>query len=362
MIPEVQSLSTVEYSFRSLFENASVGILAVDSAGQIVDANALLLRLVGYASAELIGSSVDTLLPEAFRAAHKQHRVEYVANPRVRQMGLGFDLTARRKDGTNIPVEISLSYAQGITLAFVSDISARKLIEQERESLIKRLQAALDEKVILIKEVHHRIKNNLAVVAGLLSLQAQSINDDKLTTALEESQRRVASIALVHEYLYASDRLDLINLGSYLRKLVNELASTYTRYGSQSTVTLSLDDIELPVDYAIPCGLIVNELVSNAFKHAFPDSRRGEISLALRSFANGDVVLSCRDNGVGLDETRVRRTPPSLGLEIVRMLVLQIEGEFTQDTAHKQGAAFEIRFHGKTPSAQARIVKPFPKN
>ena len=119
-------------------------------------------------------------------------------------MGLGLDLLARRKDGSTVPVEISLSYSQGLTMAFVSDISARKLASQERELLIKQLQGALAEKIVLIKEVHHRVKNNLAVVAGLLSLQAGSIGDERLTIALEESQRRVSSMALVHEYLYSS--------------------------------------------------------------------------------------------------------------------------------------------------------------
>ena len=152
------------------------------------------------------------------------------------------------------------------------------------------------------------------------------------------------------------DRLDRINVGSYLRKLATELATTYRGFGSQANVTLTLDDIELSVDQAIPCGLIVNELVSNAFKHAFPNSRSGEINLTLRSLEKGEVLLSCRDNGVGVSENKVRRTPPSLGLEIVRMLAGQIEGTLLHDSKQPVGAGFEVRFpRGKPLNVAASV-------
>jgi PAS domain S-box-containing protein len=304
----------------------------------------MLLKLLGYEHGELIGASVETLVPDAFRGTHATHRANYVASPTVRQMGSGLELFARRKDGSSVPVEIGLSHANGLTIAFVSDISARKQAIAERELLIIQLQVAVEEKIVLIKEVHHRVKNNLAVVSGLLALQANSIGDQRLAIALEESQQRISSMALVHEYLYSSERLDRIDFGQYLRRLLAQLTASHMKYAAQATLTVSIDDIELAVDQAIPCGLIVNELVSNAFKHAFPASGGGEIHVSLISHDNGEVVLSCRDNGVGIAANIDWRTSPSMGLELVRGLAGQVDGEFTQDERQSVGTGFELRF------------------
>ena len=227
-----EALRISEATARSLFENASQGILTVDREGRIVDANDMVQTLFGYGHAALIGASVETLLPERFRSPHISLRAAYALHPHTRPVGEVPDLVGRRSDGSEFPAEISLSYlpdhhGDGLTIAFISDITARKQASQIQEDLIVRLEDALSEKTVLLKEVHHRVKNNLAVIAGLLGMQANAHEDKGAKRALEESQQRVQSMALIHEYLYATERLDRVNFGEYVRQLANELCTSY---------------------------------------------------------------------------------------------------------------------------------------
>ncbi len=286
-----------EATARSLFENASQGILTVDREGRIVDANSMVQTLFGYSHAALIGASVEMLLPERFRSPHIALRNSYALHPRTRPIGEATDLVGRRSDASEFPAEISLSYLpddhrDGLTIAFISDITGRKQASQIQESLIVRLGDALSEKTVLLKEVHHRVKNNLAVIAGLLGMQADTLKDKRAKRALEESQQRVLSMALIHEYLYATERLDRVNFGEYVRQLANQLCASYAIGSNLVGVTIEAQEIELPVHRAIPCGLIMNELLSNSLKYGFPDSRRGGITVRLFQLESGDISLS----------------------------------------------------------------------
>ena len=220
-----EALGESEATTRSLFEIASQGIMTSDCRGRIVAANAMMEKMFGYERSELIGAPVEILLPENLRASHAGQRADYLMHPKVRPMGTGLDLMARRKDGSEFPVDISLSYVErkqgGLTMAFVSDITARKQAEHEREQLIGQLERALSEKTILLKEVHHRVKNNLAVIAGLLGMQSDALEDERAKEALKETQRRVMSMALIHEYVYGTEHLDRVNFGQYMRQFVD---------------------------------------------------------------------------------------------------------------------------------------------
>lgn len=355
-----EALRISEATARSLFENAAQGILTADRDGRIVDANAMAQRLFGYSRAELIGVRVEMLLPENFRARDDGHRTNYAAQPHARPMGQDRDLVARRKDGSEFPVEISLSYVAehqtGLAMAFISDITARKQASQEREVLIARLESALAEKTVLLKEVHHRVKNNLAVIAGLLGMQAAAVEDERLTIALEKSQQRVASMALVHEYLYATEHLNRVNFGKYVHQLANELSVSYAIESDLVSVRIEAEEIDLPVHRAIPCGLILNELLSNALKYAFPDNRSGHITVRFARLDNGELSLSCEDDGVGILESFDWKNAPSLGLKIVRILTTQLDGELTLESS--QGVTrFELRF---LPSAAFERVTGLP--
>lgn len=342
------ALRTSEATVRSLFENATPGILTADQNGRIVNANAMALGLFGYARSELIGAPVEMLLPESLREQHIGHRAGYALRPRARPMGQGMDLVARRKDGSEFPVEISLGFvaehgAGGLVIAFVTDISARKKSEQEREDLIVRLEWALAEKTVLLKEVHHRVKNNMAVIAGLLGMHADAIGDRSAALALAESQQRVASMALIHEYLYSTEHLDRVNFGKYVEELAHELCSTYALQPELIRVVIDAEDIDLGVHRAIPCGLILNELFSNALKYAFPGGRSGTITVLFARLESGDLTLSVSDDGVGIPANVDWETSQSVGLRVVRILSRQIDGVLSLDRAGG-GTRFEMNF------------------
>jgi PAS domain S-box-containing protein len=337
---------TSEATSRSLFENASQGILTVDREGRIVDANAMAQRQFGYSGAEMIGEPVEMLLPESFRAHHIGHRTGYALKPYTRPKGQGMDLVARRKGGSEFPVEISLSFVAehqggGLAMAFISDITARKQANQERDRLIARLEGALAEKTVLLKEVHHRVKNNLAVIAGLLGMQADAVEDERLTMALEKSQQRVTSMAMVHEYLYATEHLDRVNFGKYVLELSNELCASYL-ISDLVIIAIEAEEIDLPVDRAIPCGLILNELLSNALKYGFPGGRSGKVTVRFARLETGELSLSCQDDGIGVLESFDWQHSGSLGLKIVQILTKQLDGELTLERSG--GTRFELRF------------------
>jgi PAS domain S-box-containing protein len=355
-----EALRTSEATVRSLFENASQGILTVDREGRIVDANAMMQKLFGYEHSELIGASVEMLVPESLRSRHIRHRANYVLKPDVRPLGIGLDLVAHRKDGSEFPVEISLSYVadsqKPLAMAFVSDISARKQANEERESLIARLEGALSEKTVLLKEVHHRVKNNLAVIAGLLGMQADNLHDGPAIVALKENQQRVLSMALIHEYLYANEHLDRVNFGKYVQELVSELCGSYAMESDLISVRINVEEIDLPVHRAIPCGLILNELLSNTLKYAFPRGQRGEITVKFARLDSGVLSLLCQDDGVGMPEGFDWQNSQSLGLRIVRILASQINGELTLDGAGR-GTRFELRFSGERGESREQTIR-----
>jgi len=174
-------------------------------------------------------------------------------------------------------------------------------------------------------------------------MQADAVNDERLTMALLASQQRVASMALIHEYLYASEHLDRVNFGKYLQQLVNEVCATYATGSDSIAVAIEAQEIDLPVHRAIPCGLILNELLSNAFKYAFPNGRKGKITVRFVALETGGLLLSCGDDGIGIPESFDWQNPHSVGLNIVRILKKQIDAEMTLDRS-RGGARFELRF------------------
>jgi PAS domain S-box-containing protein len=338
-----------EATVRSLFDNASQGILTADREGRIVDVNAMVQQLFEYSRAELIGVPVEVLLPERLRNRFLHHVAGYVRQSRSGPAeGQGRDLAGRRKDGSEFSIEVGLSCVAEDgsgpqTMAFISDTTERQRASREREALISILESALSEKTVLVKEVHHRVKNNLAVIAGLLAVQADAVADRQANIALEESQQRVLSMALIHEYLYATEHLDRVNFGEYLQQLANKLCISYAIKPDLVGVRVDTEDIELPVDRAIPCGLILNELLSNALKYGFPDGRRGQIGVNFARHESGGLSLSCQDDGVGIPENMDWQNPKSLGLRLVGILTKQIDGQLTLDRSGA-GTRFELTF------------------
>ncbi len=198
------------------------------------------------------------------------------------------------------------------------DISKRKFEE------IKS-QASLREKEMLLKEIHHRVKNNLQVISSMLSMQARNVGDETVLSVLRESQNRVRAMAAVHSMLYKSNNFAEINFGVYIQDMAKQLFSSYNINPEVISLSISVENVLLSIETAIPCGLIINELISNALKHAFPDNKTGEIKIEL-SQGNSEIRIIFEDNGVGFPENVDFKKADTLGLDLINLLVEQLEG------------------------------------
>jgi PAS domain S-box-containing protein len=340
IIRDVTSQRASEARFRALLESAPDGIVVVDSAGTIVIVNSQTERLFGYTRQELIGQPVEMLVPDSVRATHESFRVNYAADPKLRPMGAGRSLSGRTKSGDEFPVEISLSPLvtdQGrMVMSIIRDITQRRKAEET-------IQASLREKEALLREIHHRVKNNLQVTSSLLRLQAAAVSDAQTREMFEETENRIRSMALVHEKLYQSTNLSRIDFADYIRSLGELLFRSSAINPANVTLVVSGPETFLSIEVAVPCGLIVNELLSNALKHAFPENRRGEIQVRLDARPDDWTCVSIRDDGVGLPAGFDLNRTGTLGLQLVHALVQQIDGQITIE-ASRPGAGFIIDF------------------
>jgi PAS domain S-box-containing protein len=223
------------------------------------------------------------------------------------------------------------------------DITERKQAEEE-------IKKSLREKEVLLREIHHRVKNNMQVISSLLKLQSKYIKDEDDAEMFKESQNRIKSMALVHEKLYQSEGLANIDFKEYIKHLTDMLVRSYGMNTGEITLSIDVEDAAIEIDSAIPCGLIVNELVSNSLKHAFPEVKNGAIKISLHSIDDNEMELTISDNGVGMPEKLDYTNVDSLGLKLVNILTKQIDGSLTMDRG--EGTVFRIRF-----SKQKEVVQ-----
>lgn len=221
---------------------------------------------------------------------------------------------------------------------------ARQLNEEivERKRAEERIQASLREKEVLLKELHHRVKNNLQVISSLLKLQTRYVEDETYADMFKESQNRVISMALVHEKLYQSEDLASIDLNEYVNHLTNAMFRTYGVDTGKIALKVDAADVMLGVDTAIPCGLIINELISNSLKYAFPEGKEGEIKIRFHPTDENEMELTVSDNGISMPKDLDLRHVKSLGLKLVSILTDQIGGKIEIDRS--RGTKFQIRF------------------
>jgi len=220
-------------------------------------------------------------------------------------------------------------------IEYVRDITERKEAED-------KLQNSLSEKEVLLREIHHRVKNNMQVISSLINLQSRRVSDPMVLDMFRESQRRIRSMALIHERLYQSSDLSRIEFSHYLGNLATHLFHSYQVDSNRIRLTLDTEEVFLNINTAIPCGLIVNELVSNALKHGFPNGRNGEVAIELHRVSGEGYLLRVKDDGVGFPEELDFRRTDSLGMQIVITLVSQIEGSI--ELQRKKGTEFKILF------------------
>lgn len=331
---EVKERTRLEYKFRRLLETAPDAIVIFNETGRIVLVNEQTEKLFGYPRNELIGQMIGILLPERFSADLPAHL-----------LGSLRDLNGRYKGGKEFPVEILLSPLttnEGVLVsAAIRDVTRAKNIEHQ-------IRTSLKEKETLLQEIHHRVKNNLQIVASLLSLQSGYIRDPQTLIQFQESQGRVHSMALIHEKLYQSEDLACIDLADYIHSLVGMLLQTYS---TNPNVLLEerLQPVSVSIDTAVPIGLLVNELVSNALKYAFPNGRTGRLCIMLdRLPSTGQISIRVEDDGPGLEPNFQFEQANTLGLRLVRVFAKQLRAEIKL-TSLLGETAFHIQFQDVVP-------------
>jgi len=225
---------------------------------------------------------------------------------------------------------------------FFEIIAGMLAIVIERKLAIRNITKALKEKELMLKEIHHRVKNNMQVISSLINLQAGRIEDQDYKNMFDEIRDRIRSMALVHEQLYRSRDLAYINLKDYITQLTGRLMRSYSIAPGKIELKIDANDLYIGIDKAVPCGLITNELISNALKYAFPDDMKGHINIKLDKDDNGKLLLNIKDNGIGLTQDFNLQNADSLGLELVIMLVEQIDGSL--DITGDEGTEVTIIF------------------
>jgi PAS domain S-box-containing protein len=339
--------------FRLALEAAPTGMLMMNEAGTIVLVNAQIEALFGYPRDELLGQRLEMLVPARFRARHPDLRKMFFGDPKTRVMGAGRELYGLRKDGTEVPIEIGLNPLQTpeghFVLSSIADITERKraqaglhALNAELEQRVRVRTSELKERESLLQEIHHRVKNNLQVISSLINMQIRGLEDESSRGALRECQSRVVTMAQIHEMLYQSADYARVPFAKYARDLTARVLSASGI--SRGTVALhfDLEEVSLPVEQAIPCGLILNELVANSLKHAFPNAANGTIRVELRHTPNHSVLLSVSDNGIGISPALNLETLSSLGVQLVMTLVEQLEGHL--EIIRLPGSTFRITF------------------
>ncbi len=332
-------LEASERKYRFLFNAGNDAIfvyrLTPDSRpGQFIEANELASGLTGYSKAELMGlTPMDLVVPEERELVLASNQQFSEKKQRI------FERTLLTRDGRRIPVEISSHFfalnGEPTILAIARDITERKRVEAE-------LRATLKEKEVMLREIHHRVKNNMQVMSSLLRLQMAQITDSQAREAFRKSQARIQSMAMIHERLYQSGNLARIDFADYVDKLVTHLYVVYEVDHERVHFKNETGQVALDINQAIPCGLIVSELVSNALKHAFPGKRKGELVVRVFSGDDGRTHLIVKDSGKHLPSGIDINKSETLGFQIVNDLTRQLEGTLLY--RHDGGNEFEIIF------------------
>ncbi len=217
----------------------------------------------------------------------------------------------------------------------------------ELQEVTEQIKAALNEKEVLLKEIHHRVKNNMAMMSSFLQFQIQQVTDPDALQRFIDTRSRIYTMALVHEKLYHTEDLKNINFKEFIQDLAESLIFSYTTFPHLISLNTDIADVSLNLDRAIPCGLIINELVSNALKHAFPENRKGTITIGFTIDPEGRYVLTVSDDGVGLPEQMDIEQTESIGLKLVPLLSGQLDGEFVREDKQdpsEGGTTFRIVF------------------
>ncbi len=332
-------LKTSEEKYRAFFESDPDYAILIDLNGEIIDVNQAAMQMSGLTKGELVGknfSELDIFAEDELYIHQKMFdkgiRCEKIVPYESRIISKDGSVRWVLNASTTLKQHEKISYV----LVIGSDITERKNTEFE-------LKSSLNEKEVLLREIHHRVKNNLQIISSLLDLQKIYVKEDPLAiNVLKDSQNRVLSMAMIHEMLYQTKDISYINFNDYIKNLVSNLLDSYRNNTIFINTVIDVQEILLNIETSIPLGLIISELLSNSLKYAFPHRKEGVIKLNLE--ANDiEYNLIISDNGVGLPEDiDYRNTESSLGFRLVNSLVTQLDGSIELDRSH--GTQFTIKF------------------
>ena len=327
------SKTTVSKDFMDdIIESMADALIVADEENCITRINSSTNKMLGYKKEELIGVHISSLFDE--------DELLSILSSGSNDEFKNYETHLVTRTGHFIPVSLSRALILDSNEEVKGSVSVAVDITKRKDAE-KQITKSLKEKEILLAEIHHRVKNNLAVISGMLQMQMWETEDEAAVNVLKDSQLRVQSIALIHEKLYQSESLSYIEFDKYLRDLIEAISSTYLSSEKRIEINTELEEIPLNVNQAIPFSLLINELVVNAYKHAFKKKETGEIRLILNQ-KEGQILLKISDNGPGLKEESNLSQKNSLGMTLVDTLVSQLEGSIK--SYNEDGATFEITF------------------
>jgi PAS domain S-box-containing protein len=327
------ALKDSEQKYRDLVDNALVGVYRTNLSGDILFINEAFSDLLGF-------SSPEDMMKEGVLVRYKNLEDRDLFIEKLKEKGRlsYYEVELLTNSGESRNVLLSATLAGDEIIGMLMDVTDRK-------KATEKIKAALKEKEILLQELHHRVKNNMQVISGLIELQSQQLHDESSREIFNETRDRVSSMALIHENLYKASDLGNINFVEYVKTLTTHLFYSYNVDCDVIQLKTDVKDVFLDVQVGIPCGLIINELVSNTLKHAFPGDQHGEVCVSLLAGGEGQYTLIVKDNGTGFPKDLDFRKTKSLGMQLVIMLVDQLEGTIAMES--DGGTEFIISFSEK---------------
>lgn len=342
----LELLEKSESKFRNVIEQSYDGIVLCKKGGSIVEWNSAAEFVTELKKEDVIGKSLFEILVENFSEDISNSKKEKIEKS-LEETICDFDISANMKaltlslktqsgkskiiESTSFPLS---TLDDPVLCVVLHDISEQKKTEEA-------LKSSLEEKEVLLMEVHHRVKNHLQIISSLLSLQSLIITDEQIINALVEIQNRVQTIAMTHENLYQSANVSKIDMKMYILKIVNNLTHTYEKESLNITIAPKIEKIHLNMETASPCGLIINELITNSIKYAFPDNSKGKICIKLTQKGD-DLCIKISDNGIGLPEDFDYSTTKTLGLRLVNSLIRQMNADLKLKVDN--GTHFQMKF------------------
>ena len=339
-----QTLDESEYKYRSLFELSDDAILVIENE-KFVDCNRAVVKMLGYKNKkELLNTHPSELSP----LKQPDGRLSYEKAGVMMALALKngshhFEWIHTKANGENFPVEVWLSSLKYKGKTLINTIWRDLTEKKKAENLILK---SIIEKEILLKEIHHRVKNNLQIICSLLNLQSANIENEQLKQILLQSKYRIESMAKIHEMLYQTGDMSKINFADYVLELVSTLV--YSTKGMQSNFKLKIDikDIYFTIETAIPLGLLINEIITNSLKHGFKENKKGEIIIRITENKNKNLEMRIGDNGIGYMNDLVPKNLNSLGFQLILGLVEQLNGTIKKERSSK-GTYYIINFKKK---------------